>query len=99
MTDIPTIAVADLRHIFDALATHLDDVAGSEIALTESMFWAIPAPDLYDVYQEPQRLTIGQLSESWANLAAILDDPSSATAYAFVWLADVLRAVGTAVVS
>lgn len=61
-------------------------------------FWAIPAEQLYNVYASPQELTIGQLSESWANLTDLIGDGLPPNSYALVWLPDVLRAIGLEVV-
>lgn len=99
MTAAITVSVADLRQVFEALAAHIEAVAGTEIGLSTDMFWSIPPTDLFDVHREPRELTIGQISESWDNLLAIREDPSSALSFGLVWMADVIRAIGLSVVS
>ncbi|MFF3354937.1 hypothetical protein ACFYWN_20300 [Streptomyces sp. NPDC002917] len=49
---------------------------------------------LYDVYNEPRTITIGQLSESWQHLEGLLTDEDRAVGCHLVWLADVIRAIG-----
>jgi len=62
------------------------------------MFWSIPPDALYDVYQEPPELTIGQLTESWDNLRRLGEDEPG-FGLDLVWLSDVLRAIGHAQLS
>jgi len=44
-------------------------------------------------------LTIGQLSESWSNVSAMMHGDSPTLSYGLVWLSDVLRAAGMKLVS
>jgi hypothetical protein len=92
------IPVEDLRRAADILLDHLESTVGGVVELDRDMFWAVPPDALYDVYQEPGELTIGQLTESRDNIARVLEDQDSALSYGLVWLADVLRAVGHEVV-
>jgi hypothetical protein len=57
-------------------------------------FWAVPSQDAYDIYREPSELTVGMVSESMANISALLLMPDQAIDYGLVWLAEVLHAVG-----
>jgi len=98
MVDQLAVSVAELRQVCSQLLDHLASVDGPDVHLDKDFFWAIPKEELYNVYATPERLTVGQLSESWANLTAILADESPTNAFALVWLADVLRAIGQAVV-
>lgn len=87
------VSVDQLRQVFDLLMRH---VAGSEsdLGVSRDYFWSIPSPGKYDVYNEPGELTIGQVSESWANLQGMLEDESKTLGFGFVWLAEVLSAIG-----
>ncbi|WP_439383996.1 hypothetical protein [Amycolatopsis lexingtonensis] len=73
-------------------------VAAAYLAGQESgdrdLFWELLPEQRYDLGHEPSEHTIGQLSESWAQLVAMADDPDRAVGYGLVWLADVLRALG-----
>jgi hypothetical protein len=92
----PTVVVEldKLRAVFDLLLKHIAARGGNEIAIDKDYFWSIPSPELYDVYNKPADLTIGQVTDSWKNLREMLDDESKAVGYGLVWLADVLRAMG-----
>ena len=88
------ISVERLRAVFDLLMTRLAQDEGDTVGLARDYFWSVPPDALYNVYEEPKELTIGQLSESWDRLEGLLEDDSRALPYHLVWLADVIRALG-----
>lgn len=92
------IPVDTLRQAASILLDHLAAVEGPVVAIDKDMFWTISAEQRSNVYAEPSDFSVGQLSESLQNLGRIVEDPSIATSYALVWLADVARAAGEAVV-
>jgi len=92
------IPVDTLRRAASILIDRLEAAAGPAIVLDKDMFWAIPPEHRSNVYAEPVEFTVGQLSDSLENLTRVVDDPDSATTFALAWLADLLRAVGEAVV-
>lgn len=98
MSDQIYVPVEVLRRATAVLLAHVERSEGAEVALEKDYFWAIAPEQLYDVYNEPSELTIGQLTESLDNLRAIIDDPSTSISYALVWLADLMRAIGQTVV-
>jgi hypothetical protein len=83
-----------LHAVIEVVLAHLAEVEGDSVSLERDHFWTIPAEQIYDVYQEPDGLTVGQLSESWQHLEQMLDGRSDTLNYHLVWLADVLRAIG-----
>ncbi|WP_203338313.1 hypothetical protein [Nocardioides limicola] len=93
--DIP---VETLRRAADLLLSHLEDVEGPVVAVDKDFFWSIPAEQRANIYAEPNEFTVSQLTESLQNIDRIVQGSSAATSYALVWLADVLRAAGEAVV-
>lgn len=98
MSEPLRIPVVELRRAAEVLLEHVRNVEGDVIELDKDMFWVVPAEALYDVYQQPATLDVGQLSESWQSVAEIARDEKPALGYALVWLSDVLRAVGQAIV-
>ncbi|WP_213453180.1 hypothetical protein [Rhizomonospora bruguierae] len=80
--------------MFELLVAHVVKGAATDLPVSKDYFWSIPSSERYDVYNEPSELTIGQVSESWANLQGMLEDDSKTLGYGLVWLADVLRAIG-----
>lgn len=88
------VPVDQLRQVFELLIAQVAAGGEADLPIPQNYFWSIPSPERYDVYNEPDSLTIGQVSESWANLRGMLEDDSKTLGYGLVWLADVLRAIG-----
>lgn len=64
-----SIDTQKLRTAFEGVMAHLEQAVGTRIDLHEDYFFSVPFPEIYEVANLTQpRLTIGQLSESWANL-------------------------------
>ncbi|WP_239373538.1 hypothetical protein [Frankia sp. Cj5] len=98
MSEQISVSLEKLQIVFNLLIEHLRQEAGPEISFDKDYFWSIPKEALYNVYSEPTDLTIGQLGESLSNLESILADSSKVMTYGFVWLADILKAVGLDIV-
>jgi hypothetical protein len=90
------IPVDDLRRAAELLLDHIRPAEGDVIELEQDMFWAVPPDALYDVYQEPTELSVGQLTDSWGNVSKLVRGEASPLSYDLVWLSDVLRAIGHA---
>lgn len=93
------IPIETLRRATHILLDRLEASRGGVVALDTDMFWAIPVEDRTNVYAEPTEFTVGQLTDALEEVRRVVEDPSSATSYALVWLADLLRAAGEAVVA
>ncbi|AEH09652.1 MULTISPECIES: hypothetical protein [Protofrankia] len=98
MSEHVSVPLETLTAAFALLIEHLRQEAGTEVSLDKDYFWSIPRELLYDVYAQPTDLTVGQLSESLADLQSALADPSKVTTYGLVWLADLLKAIGLDIV-
>ena len=91
------IPLDKLREACDQLLDYLERNAGQEIVINKEAFWSIPSENRYDMCHQPE-LTIGVTSESWGNLASMVDGDSELVGYGMVWLAQVLHALGDDVV-
>lgn len=90
---MPTqVDTALLRESFRVLIGLLEERVGDVFQLEADHYWSVPLPSLFNVYESPEPLTIGQMSESLDNLRSGLEN-DTLTADALAWLADVLRGV------
>lgn len=94
MSEPLRVPLERLRAVFEQIIAHLAETEGDVVGLERDHFWSIPVEKLYNVYNEPDGLTVGQLSESWQHLEQVLDGKLDVLNYHLVWLADVLRAIG-----
>lgn len=90
------VKTEDLRRIFSSLMNHLEATGQASTELPWDFYWDIPREALYNPYAQPERLSLGQLSDDWDELLKIDSESMPAVGYATVWLASVLRAVGEA---
>ncbi|GAA3840682.1 hypothetical protein GCM10022226_73960 [Sphaerisporangium flaviroseum] len=92
---ITRISEERLREAFDLLMRHVAAKnADGWIVIRNDAFWSVPVTSQSDVYSEPPELTIGTVSDAWRSLEAMVDDEGKVVGYGFVWLAEVIRAIG-----
>ncbi|MER7763678.1 hypothetical protein [Streptomyces sp. NPDC097619] len=87
------ISVDKLKGVFDLLMERIH--AGEQVLeIDREAFWSVPRDQAYEIYSEPRDLSIGMLSESWGHLEDMLSEPDRVVGHGFVWLSEVLRAIG-----
>ena len=92
------IDVARLKIITNALLDHLQQIKGDTVDLTEDYYWQITDDAWFNVYQEPNTFTIGQLSDDWETLNKMTADEDEILTYGLVWVSAIFRAIGESVV-
>lgn len=92
------VTVSELRKVCEKIFDHLEAMGYSRVEISHEYYWDIPQESRYDPYQEPQQFTLGQLTDDLSELQRIARNDSEPLAYAFVWLATVIRAIGEEVV-
>lgn len=83
-----------IKNVLELLLRHVTERSGEVIAVQVEEFWSVPSDEVYDIYNTPQQLVIGTISESWHRLEEMLNDDSKVLGYGLVWLSQVLRAIG-----
>jgi len=90
------ITTENLRQATLLLLEHLESTGQKEFIIEEDFYWNIPKDARYDPYKEPQELTLGQLSDDWAEIKSIVDGSREPVGYSLVWLSTLLRRIGEA---
>lgn len=88
------IAIAELR---TACKTLLDQVEASgidHVEIADDYYWDVPADSRYRPYEKPTDLTLGQLTDDWAEIERLVAGTGTPVAYSLVWLAAILRRTG-----
>ncbi|WP_394844210.1 hypothetical protein LZC95_45050 [Pendulispora brunnea] len=88
------VEVSKLRTAIGKLLEHLEETGHGVVEIPVDFYWSIPAEKIYDAYEKPTELTIGQLSDDWAEIEKIADGRSEPVNYALVWTAALLRRLG-----
>lgn len=88
------VDVAELRAALEVVVAHIEARQGPTLTIPDDYFWSVPYPEIYNPEQVPQ-LTMGQLDESWNNLACDrVGVDENTVGFAAVWLGEILTAVG-----
>lgn len=86
----------DLKKILFMLIDKLDESPTDKFSLEKDLYWNIPDDKLYNVYQEPENLTIGNLVEDWEFLQKILRKEREVLWYDFYKVSTILNSIGHA---
>lgn len=93
MTDRIEISVAQIRDTLVALLDHIRDNYGDTIEFESDYFWSIPDAAKFDVYNKPEELTIGQVSEVCDHLAKLGTSPENLATYQLHWFAQLFDVI------
>lgn len=93
-----SINLDELNRILDKLFAHLKKNGVNDIELTKDFYWYISENQVYNPYNKPTELTLGQLTDNWNELIKTLEEDNDLIAYNFVWAATILRALGEKIV-
>lgn len=88
------VKIEDLQIIFNKLISQILHHGITVIRIDHDYYWNIPSEDLYDSYEKPVNLDLGQLSFDWNDLLKILNDSNDPLISDFIDLAAILRAIG-----
>jgi hypothetical protein len=96
MADSVKISHSDLRRVVNILLDHLEKTAPQPITFPFDYYWETTPESRYDRYEKPHDFLLGQLSEDWSWLEAVRGGQAPIN-FHFVYLANILRAIGEAV--
>ncbi len=88
------INLKDIEAITEKLFISLKERGIETIEVSEDFYWYIPKDIVYNPYEEPNRVEMGQLSDDWNELCKVAETNDIPIPYNFVWLATVFRAIG-----
>jgi len=92
------IEIKKLEKINKIIFKHLESIGVSEIEVHDDMYWNISKECLYNPYKQPGDFTLGQLTDDYQKLLAIVNNEKEVISYALVWLASIYRALGEKIV-
>ncbi len=65
-----------------------------QIPIDKDFYWEVLWEQRYDSYEEPRKLSLGQLSDDLKEIRGILAGQRDAIPYCLVWLSSLLRVIG-----
>jgi hypothetical protein len=89
------ISLGEVRDVCGKLLSHVDPDGQRRVDISKDFYWNVPQSVKYDRYDAPKedQLDVGQLSDDWERLQAILSGKSPPVGAALVWLGAILSAI------
>jgi len=89
------ININELETVLNALLTELREQNGAEIDIEkEDFYWAVPQENLYNPYEKPQELMLGQLSDDLEHLHKLATHELPTVNNDFVKLSAIFQIIG-----
>jgi hypothetical protein len=89
------VKINELEQVLNMLLTELREQNGAEIAIEkEDFYWAIPQESLYNPYEKPQELMLGQLSDDLEHLHKLATHELPTVRNDFVKLSAIFQMIG-----
>lgn len=88
------VKTTDLRRACELLLCHLEATEQPEFEISDDYYWSIHQDEAYNPKISPSDMTLGQLSDDWGEIRALLDGQREPVGYALVWLASILKKIG-----
>lgn len=88
------ITTQELRHAVEVLLNYLEDTGHTVLTIERDHYWWVSADQRYDPHRQPNELTLGQLTDDWAEITKIVTGESAPIGYSLVWLSTILCAIG-----
>jgi len=85
----------DLKNILLALINKIEKLDNSSFSLDNDLYWSIQDEELYNIYEEPQEITIGSLKDDWDFLQKILNEEREVIGYDFNKVSNILKKIGS----
>ena len=87
------VNIDEIEKVTSLLLSKLKESKGNEIEINNDYYWDIVNEELYNPYEEPGNITLGQLSFDYESIQRILKSDDAA-AYSLKWLSNILKALG-----
>lgn len=67
------ISIDEIQKITSLLLSRLKESRGNEIEITNDYYWDISDEELYNPYEEPKNITLGQLSDDIEEIQRLIN--------------------------
>jgi hypothetical protein len=84
------VKIDDIEKVTLLLLSKLKESKGNEIELNNDFYWDISEEELYNPYQEPKNITLGQLSDDLEEIQRLINS-DDAISYDLKRLASILK--------
>jgi hypothetical protein len=90
------VSLDEIEKAVKVVIQHLRTQKLTHAEIPEDYYWEVSEDERYNPAENPTDLSLGQLSEDWDRVQQIVKGESPPVGYALVWLASLLRKIGSA---
>jgi len=87
------VKIDDLEKVLILLFAQLRENVGDILEINNDFYWDIPAEDLYNAYEEPKKLTLGQLSDDLNEIKRLIASPDEAISYDLKRISNIIKSL------
>jgi len=88
-----TIKIDELQKIIILLLSKLKDSKGNEVEIDSDFYWDISMNEIYNPYQDPKNITLGQLSSDLEEIYRLVEKKEDAIPYDLKRIAAIIKAI------
>lgn len=87
------VRIDEIQNIFTLLLSNLREQKGDEIELKNDFYWDIASDKLYNPYEEPDEVSLGQLSDDLKEIYRLSKSNEDAIPYDLKRIGEILKAL------
>ncbi|WP_343703076.1 hypothetical protein [Chitinophaga sp.] len=87
------VNIDELINITALLLLELKNSKGNEVELKNDYYWDISSDQIYDPYNDPSEISLGQLSDDLAEIHRLTKSDDEAIPYDLKRIAEILKAL------
>lgn len=88
-----TVDISNLQYVINILLSKLIERKGEKIEIENDFYWELTNNELYNPYEEPTEVSLGQLSHNLEALARLEQHSDEAIPYDLNRVATILKAL------
>ncbi|QMU63847.1 MAG: hypothetical protein GKR88_05780 [Flavobacteriaceae bacterium] len=87
------VNIEEIQKTITLLLTNLKDKKGNKIELKNDFYWDISSDELYNPYDEPKDISLGQLSDDLSEIHRLSKAEGDGIPYDLKRISEILRAL------
>ena len=87
------VKIDEIQEIVALLLSNLKEQKGNEIELKSDFYWDISSDELYKPYDDPKKISLGQLSDDITEIDRLSKSKDEAIPYDLKRIAEILKAL------
>lgn len=87
------VNIDELSRVIAILLSNLKNSKGNEVELRNDYYWDISSEQIYNPYDDPNEISLGQLSDDLNEVCRLLSSSDEAIPYDLKRIAEILKAL------